>query len=124
MKALGFTNRKIKSKETKEGVFFIIIIILSEQNGLRVIKKALTMLDVKSRVQQELCNPLLGAALRPACFLPCLLCQNLQHHRPHSGLVLLLGQLTAGAGGGKVSLTAEKRWNSGGKAGREARISG
>lgn len=30
------------------------------------------MLDVKSRVQQELCNPLLGAALCPACFLPCL----------------------------------------------------
>lgn len=122
MKASGFTNRKIKSKETKEG--FLIIIILSEQNGLRVIKRALTLLDVKSRVQQELCNPLLGAALRPACFLPCLLCQNLRHHRPHSGLVLLLGQLTAGAGGGKVSLTAKKRWSSGGKAGREARMSG
>lgn len=30
------------------------------------------MLDVKSRVQQERCNPLLGAALCPACFLPCL----------------------------------------------------
>lgn len=122
MKASGFTNRKIKSKETKEG--FLIIIILSEQNGLRVIKRALTMLDVKSHVQQELCNPLLGAALRPACFLPCFLCQNLWHHRPHSGLVLLLGQLTAGAGGGKVSLSAKKRWSSGGKAGREARMPG
>lgn len=48
------------------------------------------MLDVKSRVQQELCNPLLGAALPPDGFLPCSLCQNLPQHRAHSGLPLLL----------------------------------
>lgn len=78
------------------------------------------MLDVKSHVQQELRNPLLGAALRPACSLPCLLCQNLQQHTPYPGLPLLLGQLTIRAGGGKEK-KINSHWSNVGKTGREGR---